>query len=190
MKAPLKTIILFLWEIAKVAVISLVIIIPVRYFLIQPFFVRGTSMEPNFQDGEYLIVNEFGYRFSPPKRGDVIVLRCPLDPSQYYIKRVVGLPGETVEIKNGSVFIYSELYPEGVKLDESKYLKDIKTPGDLKREIHENEYFVLGDNRTASSDSRNWGVLPSEFIVGKAWIRAFPFNEFSLFKTPQYGYLK
>lgn len=190
MKSTLKATALFFWEVAKVIIVSLAIIIPIRYFLIQPFFVKGASMEPNFKDGEYLIINEFVYRLHSPKRGDVVVLRYPSDPSQYYIKRIVGLPGETVEIKNGEVFVYSEYYPDGVKLDESKYLKGVDTPGDLKKVLKNEEYFVLGDNRSASSDSRNWGPLPDEFIIGRAWIRAFPFTEAAVFKTPQYGYLK
>lgn len=171
-------------------IVSLIIIVPIRYFLIQPFFVKGASMEPNFQDGEYLIINEIGYRLSPPRRGDVVVLRYPADPSQYYIKRIIGLPSETVQVKNGEIYVFSKMYPDGVKLDESTYLKGITTPGDSKMSLGNDEYFVLGDNRTASLDSRSWGILPGDFIVGKAWIRVLPINDFFLFKTLQYGYLK
>lgn len=191
MQGFFKGIIVFSWEVIKVVVISLAIVIPIRYFLIQPFFVKGVSMEPNFNDGEYLVINELNYRFGVPRRGDVVVLRYPADPNQYYIKRIIGLPGETIEIKNEGIFIYSDDYPQGAKLDESGYLKNgTNTDGNLKVELKKDEYFVLGDNRSSSSDSRTWGTLPAEFIVGKAFLRAFPFQDFSLFKTPHYGYLK
>lgn len=166
----------FVWEILKIVIISLAIIIPIRYFLIQPFYVRGASMEPNYLDGDYLIIDEISYRFSEPQRGDVIVFRYPLDHSQFFIKRIVGLPGEMVEIIDGKIFIYSEQTPdEKIILDESQYLSDVYTPGNLEITLAANEYFVLGDNRNASSDSRKWGGLDRDFITGRAWIRAWPF---------------
>ena len=167
----------FVWEILKIVIISLAIIIPIRYFLIQPFFVNGASMEPNYLDGDYLIIDEISYRFSLPDRGDVIVFRYPLEPSQFFIKRIIGLPGEIVEIENGKIFIYSEETPdEKIVLDESEYLRDAYTPGNLNITLEEDEYFVLGDNRKASSDSRKWGELEKKYITGRAWIRAWPFN--------------
>src|SRR3990167_6829816 len=93
----------FIWETTKVVVISLAIILPIRYYLVQPFFVKGASMEPNFEDGDYLLVDELSYRFSVPKRGDVVIFRYPQDPSQFFIKRIIGLPDETIEIKNNTV---------------------------------------------------------------------------------------
>lgn len=167
----------FIWEIAKIVIISLAIIIPIRYFLFQPFFVRGASMYPTFEDGEYLIINEIGYRLSDPDRGDVIVFKYPKDTSQYYIKRVIGLPGETVQIKEGSVVIFNKENPTGFSLDETEYLnEDIPSLGNLKMNLDENDYFVLGDNRQASSDSRRWGAVPRQYIIGEAWVRAWPFN--------------
>lgn len=167
----------FTWEILKIVIISLAIIIPIRYFLIQPFFVNGASMDPNFLDGDYLIIDEISYRFNDPERGDVIVFRYPLDTSQFFIKRIVGLPDEIIEIKDGKIFIYSEETPdEKVVLNESEYLEDSHTPGNLQITLSENEYFVLGDNRRASSDSRKWGGLNEKYITGRAWIRAWPFN--------------
>ncbi len=172
----------FAWETFKIVVISLAIIIPVRYFLIQPFFVRGASMEPNFDNGQYLVIDEISYRFSDPERGDVVVFKYPLDPSQFYIKRIVGLPGERVVIKNGKVFIYNLSYPQGMALDESGYLSfNISTSGNIKADLKEDEYFVLGDNRQASSDSRQWGVLTEDLIVGRVWIRAWPFDMAKVF---------
>lgn len=173
----MKKLLIFVWETVKIVVISLAIIIPVRYYLIQPFFVHGASMEPNFSNGQYLIIDEISYRFSDPQRGEVVVFRYPPNPSQYYIKRIVGLPGETVEIKDGRVVVYNKNILEGRILDESSYLpKDIITLGNIKIELKENEYFVLGDNRRASSDSRRWGELSKEYIIGQVWIRAWPFN--------------
>ncbi len=167
----------FTWEILKIVIIALAIIVPIRYFLIQPFFVNGASMDPNFLDGDYLIIDEISYRLNEPQRSDVIIFRYPLDPSQFFIKRVIGLPGETVKIEDGKVFIYSiETSDERIILDESAYLEDSYTPGNLEITLEEDEYFVLGDNRMASSDSRKWGELDEKYIIGRAWIRAWPFN--------------
>jgi signal peptidase I len=173
----MKKFLIFIWEIAKIVIISLAIIIPIRYYLIQPFFVRGASMEPNFDNGQYLVIDEISYRFEEPARGEVVVFKYPLDPSQYYIKRIIGLPGETVEIKDGQVFIYNQEFPQGMVLDESAYLPEGKiTRGELRVKLNQGEYFVLGDNRQASSDSRQWGALSREYIIGRVWLRAWPFD--------------
>ena len=176
----IKKALLGFWEILKVAIVSLAIILPVRYFLVQPFFVIGASMEPNFSSGDYLIIDELSYRFDNPKRGQVVVFKYPLNPKEYYIKRVVGLPGETVIVKDGKVTIKNSEYSEGFVLDESMYF-DRYTGKDTENSLKENEYFVLGDNRDVSSDSRTWGAVPKSLIVGRAWVRVFPFNEFQLF---------
>lgn len=181
-KTWILTTLSFIWELAKVIIISLAIIIPVRVFLVQPFFVRGASMEPNFRDGQYLIINEINYRFSAPLRGDVVVFRYPQDPSQYYIKRIIGLPKEKLEIKDSQIFIYNKESPAGILLDESEYIpRKGSTSGTLEISLGEDEYFVLGDNRVHSSDSRRWGPLPRKYIVGRAWIRAWPFNQAKIF---------
>ncbi len=178
----MKKIFAFIWEIVKIVVISLAIIIPIRYYLIQPFFVRGASMEPNFANAQYLLINEISYRFEEPIRGEVIVFKYPLDTSQYYIKRVIGLPGETVEIKESQVIIYNSDFPQGMILEESAYLPEKTiTWGNIKLELGEEEYFVLGDNRQASSDSRQWGLLPRQDIIGRVWLRAWPLNEMEVF---------
>ncbi|MFH1129155.1 MAG: signal peptidase I [Patescibacteria group bacterium] len=165
----------FVWEILKIVVISLAIIVPIRYFLIQPFFVKGASMEPNYLDGDYLIIDEISYRFETPKRGEVIIFRYPLDPTQFFIKRVIGLPGETVKVENGKVII-EEQSGNSFILDESKYLDGVNTAGNIETTLENNEYFVLGDNRNASSDSRRWGEVDKKLIIGRAWLRAWPFN--------------
>jgi len=179
----MKKVFIFIWEITKIVVISLAIIIPIRYYLVQPFFVRGASMNPTFNNGQYLVINEIGYRFEEPDRGEVIVFRYPIDPSQYYIKRIIGLPGEVIEIKDGYVSIYNQEFPEGKVLDESIYLPEGRiTVGQIHLKLDENEYFVLGDNRQASSDSRQWGKLPGDNIIGRVWLRAWPFNTAKYFK--------
>lgn len=180
----------FFWELVKVFLIAVVIIVPIRYFLVQPFFVRGASMEPNFEDGEYLVVDELSYRMRLPQRGEVIVFRYPIDPSQYFIKRIIGLPGETVRVSNGQVIIQNAVHPAGVILDESAYLgRNTRTGGEVTVTLGAKEYFVLGDNRAASSDSRVWGSLPRADMIGRAWIRAYPLDRLALFAYPQPGFL-
>lgn len=175
------------FETIRVVIVSLIIIFVVRSFVIQPFFVKGASMEPNFQDGDYLIVDEIGYRLEKPARGDVIIFKYPNDPSQYFIKRVIGLPGESVEIKDSKITIFNAEHPDGFVLDEEMYLPSTTvTSGDLFETMTGSEYFVLGDNRIASSDSRRWGKLDQKFIIGKAWVRAWPFNEFKVFEGYDY----
>ncbi len=171
----------FVWETAKIIIISLAIIIPIRYFIFQPFFVRGASMEPNFENGEYLIIDEISYRFHEPERGDVIIFRYPKDPSQYYIKRVIALPGEIIRIEDGNITIFSRDNPAGFVLEELYLSEENRfTPGNLEVNLDENDYFVLGDNRQASSDSRRWGAVPRHYVVGRAWVRAWPFNKFGI----------
>jgi len=176
----------FLWEIAKIVIIALIIVVPIRYFLFQPFFVKGQSMEPNFENGDYLLVDEISYRLGGIERGDVIVFKYPNDPSQRYIKRVIGLPGETVQIENGKIAIFSE--EEGIYLDESEYLSSaVFTPGSVPITLAEDEYFVLGDNRSSSADSRLWGPLAKEYIVGRVFLRAWPLNALAAISAPSYS---
>ncbi|NTW27378.1 MAG: signal peptidase I [Candidatus Moranbacteria bacterium] len=184
----------FLWEVVKVFFWALIIIVPIRVFLFQPFFVQGASMEPNFKDGDYLIINELGYKktvadfegfhlftvnsFKELSRGDVVVFRYPRDPKQFFIKRVIGLPGEQVKVEAGKVTIYNNQNPEGLLLDEHVYLPaGLITSGAVTVTMKSGEYFVLGDNRQFSHDSRAWGVLPEEDVVGKVLVRAWPFSQ-------------
>jgi len=181
----MKGVLIFIWEIAKIVIIALLIVVPIRYFIFQPFFVRGQSMEPNFENGDYLIVDEISYRFKDPQRGEAVVFKYPGNLSQRYIKRIIGLPGETIEIEDGKVIIFSE---EGSQiLDESDYLfPSVSTPGDIRITLAGDEYFVLGDNRVSSSDSRRWGPLPREDIVGRVFFRAWPFAAFAKIEVPIY----
>ncbi|MDO8668899.1 MAG: signal peptidase I [Candidatus Buchananbacteria bacterium] len=181
----------FIWEMAKITLISLVIVLPIRYFLIQPFYVKGASMEPNFHDHEYLIIDEISYRFNEPKRGDIIVFKYPKDPRQFFIKRVIGLPGETVKIDNGSIFI-TPVGGQSNVLKEDYLASGVETRlpvsgyGELK--LKDNEYYLMGDNRDQSQDSRTFGPVRSDFIIGRTWLRGWPFNKLTLFTTPQYGF--
>jgi len=185
----MKSFFLFLFEVVKITVITLAIILPVRYFLMQPFFVKGASMEPNFDDGQYLIIDELSYNFRQPERGEVVVFKYPLDPSQYYIKRIIALPGETAEVVDGRIKITNSEHPRGFILDESKYLAAvISTYGNIKQILGQDEYFVLGDNRSASYDSRGWGVLPRKNITGRVWLRAWPPKMAKVFAAPEYSY--
>lgn len=170
-----------LFDIVKIAIVALILALTVRYFLIQPFFVEGASMEPNFESGEYLLIDEVSYNFKSIDRGEVIVFHYPLDTSKYYIKRIIGLPGETVEVKNGRVIVYNGVNPDGVVLDENYLPKNLATNGQVKKKMGADEYFVLGDNRPVSSDSRIWGLLPKGDIVGRVWFRIWPFNRMVIF---------
>ncbi|MEK7138848.1 MAG: signal peptidase I [Patescibacteria group bacterium] len=179
-------VLIFIWETIKVIVISLAIILPIRYYLVQPFFVKGASMEPSFEDGDYLLVDEISYRFSEPIRGDVIVFRSPEDRSQFFIKRIIGLPDETVEVKNNKVIIYKPKDSDGWVLPESYLDPAQKTLGNMLLRLENGEYFVLGDNRLASSDSRRWGPVEKTLITGKAFLRAWPFNKFDKIQSVAY----
>ena len=180
-----KKYILIVWEFLKIILIAAVIVLPIRYFIFQPFIVKGESMMPNFQSGDYLIVDELSYLVSKPHRGDVVVLKYPLDMSQRFIKRIVALPGETVEIKNGKITITKD--SNTIVLNEKNYLPNLSgTDGDIRMTLDGDNYFVFGDNRDHSYDSRKWGILPKQDIVGKAALRLFPITSLSFIKTPSY----
>jgi len=180
----------FIFELIKIVVVSLVIIIPVRYFLVQPFYVKGASMEPNFYDHEYLIIDEISYRFKEPARGNIIVFRYPKNPQEYFIKRIIALPGEKIQIKDGQVYIYNSEYLNGLILEEPYLEKSAKTYS-LTEDIvslGKKEYFVLGDNRNSSKDSRSFGPVNRSFITGRVILRGWPLSRINLFKLPEYEY--
>lgn len=187
-----------LWEMVKVFLLAVVVIIPVRVFLFQPFFVQGSSMEPNFEDGQYLVVSEFGYKetdvnlaenlhftinsFKTIERQDVTVFRYPKNLKQFFIKRVIGLPGEAMEIKRGKVIIYNDERPNGFILDESAYLADNAFNQDISRvTLKDDEYFLMGDNRMFSYDSRSIGPIKKDKIIGRVLLRAWPVERFSVY---------
>ncbi len=183
-----KRAVYFIWDLVKVVCLSLAIIIPIRYFLIQPFYVKGQSMEPNFHDEEYLIIDEITYRFHVIERGDIIVFHYPKNPAEYFIKRVIGLPGEKVEVRDGYVFIYAPDSEKKYLLSESQYLGvDAKTTGDRTWTLGEDEYYVLGDNREHSMDSRIFGPVKKDLIVGKVWVRGWPIDRLKVFGGVDYS---
>ncbi|MEK7115911.1 MAG: signal peptidase I [Patescibacteria group bacterium] len=185
-KSPKQAALGFLFELIQVLAISLAIIIPVRYFLIQPFYVKGASMEPNFFDHEYLIIDELSYRFRTPARGDIVVLRYPNDRTQYFIKRLIGLPGETIEIAGGHVKIFNDAHPNGFLLDETGYLDQEFTATTRTVTLKGEEFFVLGDNRSASLDSRYFGPVTRNLVVGRVWLRGWPLDRWKAFEKPSY----
>jgi len=177
----LKEFVIFLLDSLKILLIALAIVVPIRMLLFQPFMVKGNSMEPNYHSGDYLIVDELSYRLRDPERGEVIVFKYPLNPSYRYIKRIIGLPNETIELKNGEIYV-SRAGGEPQKVDENLYING-KTREEWKTmldygplTLQSNEYFVLGDNRNFSSDSRRWGVLTAQNITGRILLRLSPFE--------------
>jgi signal peptidase I len=161
-------------EILTFIVLAIIIVVPIRLFVAQPFVVEGESMHPTFESGNYLIVDELTYHISDPKRGDVVIFRYPGDPSIFYIKRIIGLPGETVHIDHGQTTV-TKTDGTTVTLDESYVVSEDATYTQ-DTTLGTDQYFVMGDNRPRSSDSRIWGPLPKKNIVGRAYIRLLPPN--------------
>ena len=168
----------FVLDTIQTIVVALAIFVVVYLFLFQPNQVKGASMEPNFHDGEYILTDKVSYRFRNPKRGDVVVFKSPKNPEIDYIKRVIALPGERVRISGGFVFVNNEKLNErylpsttlvfpGAFLSEGK---EVKIPGD--------SYFLLGDNRNHSSDSREWGTIVKVDFIGRAFFRYWPAEKF------------
>ncbi len=167
------------WELVRFALIAIAIVIPIRIFIAQPFIVSGSSMVPTFENGQYLIVDELTYAFKAPERGDVVVFRYPNDTTKFFIKRIVGLPGETITLKTGEVTIINKDHPEGFKLEQPYIENHSSDSGSYT--MGEDEYFVMGDNRSGSYDSRAWGAVKKKLIVGRAFLRLLPFREISSF---------
>lgn len=209
---------LFIKEMSKTIILIFLFVTIIKFFVLDPFLVKGSSMEPNFQDNNYILVESLSYTLGSPKRGDVVVFQhpetqCndyvnkhkfknvldrvyfvsglpPANPCTNFIKRVIGLPGETVIIKDGTVTIKNKEHPSGFKLNES-YIPssaNFKLLGNQTKTVGKDEFFMLGDNRqpNASLDSREWGALPKDHIIGKAWLRVLPFNEFGISPQPKY----
>jgi signal peptidase I len=161
------------------ALLIVLVVIPLRVFVVSPFVVDGESMHPTFENLDYLIVDELVYRFSAPERGDVVVFRYPKNPSVFYIKRVIGLPGEKMTIQNGVVAVTR---PDGTALTlKEPYVVDEDATYSRSFTLNAGEYFVMGDNRPNSSDSRVWGPLPRKNIIGRVDARLLPASEIGLF---------
>ena len=177
----------FFWsvlEILETIIISVLAVFIIRTFLFQPFLVSGTSMEPNFSNGDYLLVDEISYRLREPQRGEVVVFEPPVG-GRYFIKRIIGLPNEKVKIQDGEIAIFDR---QGNKtaLQEDYLPANIKTFGDSEVVLGPNQYFVLGDNRNYSFDSRAWGFLSEEKIIGLAKLRIWPLTAAMAFGKPSY----
>jgi len=182
----LKRLWAFFLDILEVVVFAVAIFLFVYLLIVQPHKIKGTSMEPNFPSGEYLLTDKVSYRFREPKRGEIIVFMAPTSNSDEFIKRIIALPGETIMIENESIYINGQL------LNEPYLSYNINTlPGNFLQEndamtIPFNNYFVMGDNRPFSSDSRSWGYVPKENITGRAWFIYWPLGSIGLIKDISY----
>jgi len=172
------------WEIIEVVFIATVTVFIIRSFLVQPFVVSGASMEPTFSERDYLLIDEITYRFREPKRGEVIVFRYPLDKRVFFIKRIIGMPGEEVISQQGKIKILKD--GEEISIQEDYIPPSSRFPDSFKVELNENQFFVLGDNRLESFDSKNWGAIPRENIIGIARVRVFPFGKIDYIEAPVY----
>jgi len=179
---------IFLLEFVKIAVLAGVTIVLVRHFLFKPFYVKGASMEPTFYEHEYLLIDELSYRFRVPERGEVIVFKYPDHPTECFIKRIIALPSERIKISEGKIIIYNDEYPEGMGINEEYLPGDILTIGEKITTLGDNEYFVMGDNRPNSYDSRRFGSIHYSDIIGRTWFRGWPFSRVEIFHRPDFNF--
>lgn len=166
--------------------ITVVLAVLLRFFVLQPFIVDGESMEPNFHNGEYIMIDKLSYRFREPARGEVVVFHPPTNPSENYIKRIIGLPGETVRIDNGNVIVNGNVVNEQYLGSNEHATENFNLVSALT--LQADEYFVMGDNRPHSSDSREWGALERKAIEGRTWFVMFPINELHSVAKPSYDF--
>ena len=176
----------FVLELLQVVVFAISIFLFVYLLILQPHKIKGASMEPNFHDGEYLLTDKVSYRLGKPKRGDVVVFRAPPNYKDEFIKRVIGLPGEEVKVQE------EKMYVNGRELEEAYLPKDTKivagryTPEGQTITVPQDSYFVLGDNRDHSLDSRNIGPVERQYITGRAWFVYWPVSEVGTVQAPVY----
>jgi len=169
----------FIRETLETIALTLIIFVVIRAG-VQNFRIEGYSMEPNFHDGQYLLISKVDYILHPPERGDVVVFMSPQDLSRDFIKRVIGLPGETIEIREGRVFINNKDLVQNYTVNPGSYNFGPVTVGP-------DQLFVLGDNRNNSSDSHSWGNLPRSDMIGKAWISYWPPQQWAIIQTPSFA---
>lgn len=182
----IKEVLNFVWDVGKTLFFVILVAFVIRFYLIQPFYVEGQSMEPNFVNGEYLLIDELSYHFRQPERGDIIVFRPPINTYQNYIKRIIAKPGEEIifnNIEQGGFSIKKDERSGSKKLNEDYLSVDTITRGEKNIKLDERNYFVMGDNRSASSDSRVFGPVFRKNITGKVWffIKLEPWKKISLF---------
>ena len=170
-----KTKVQSFWELVRFVFMALIIVIPIRVLIAEPFIVSGNSMVPTFANGDYLIIEKISYKLDTPKRDDVAIFRYPNDTTKFFIKRIIGLPNEIVDIKGNDITITKGDTKESFKIDQPF----VKNPAnnDTHLELKNDEYFVMGDNRSASSDSRYWGAVKKNLLTGKAFVRLLPINK-------------
>ena len=168
---PVKTKAQSFWELVRFVALVLIIVLPIRWFVFSSYVVSGSSMIPTFQNGNYLIIDKISYKLNNPKRDDVVVFRYPNDTTKFYIKRIIGLPGETINVKSreNKITIVNQEHPDGFQLDQP-FVKNIGGI-DAHLTLKNDEYFVMGDNRSGSSDSRYWGAVKRNLLTGRALLR-------------------
>jgi len=184
----LKRLGLFFLDILEVIVFAVAIFLFIYLLVVQPHKIKGASMEPNFPNGQYLLTDKIKYRLDEPQRGDVVVFKAPTNSGEEFIKRIIALPGETVSLKEGYVFIDGKLLKENyldssVKTNPGIFLNDNE-----EKVIPDNHYFVMGDNRQFSSDSRSWGFISKDDITGRAWFIYWPLSETGIVDSVSYNY--
>ena len=181
----LRSLWLFFLDFLETIVVSLAIFALVYIFLFQPHQVDGHSMEPNFHNGEYILTDKVSYRLHAPKRGDVIVFHSPQDERVDFIKRVIGLPGDQVMVKDGYTYLNNVKLLEPYINDPGKVLPEAFLSEGTPVTVPDGEYFVMGDNRLHSSDSREWGFVTRQEIVGRAFFRYWPIPDIGLVPTAE-----
>lgn len=188
-RARLRLLGLSLLDALKIGLVALAIVLPVRLFLVCPFYVKGASMEPTFHDREYLLIDEISYRFQQPQRGEVIVFRYPQDPKEFFIKRIIGLPGETLRFTSGDIYLQDKSNNSWTKINESYLPTSDQTFAleDKEVTLSDEEYYVLGDNRGHSRDSRYFGPLHRRYFIGRVMLRGLPLKKAQFFKAPTYN---
>lgn len=183
-----KTFFLFVFDLIKLVALAFIIVWPIHRFVFQPFYVSGPSMEPNFYNNDYLIIEKVTYYFRDPSRGEVIIFQSPVNPKDHLIKRVIGLPNEKLVIERGQILVYNRQFSQGLALTEKYLAVGTATPGQITIELKEDEYYVLGDNRNMSLDSRSFGPIKEKDITGRAWFRGLPIKNLGLIKAPIFAY--
>lgn len=179
----------FILDLIKLVIIALIIVWPIHRFVLQPFYVIGPSMEPSFYNKEYLIIGRISYYIDKPERGEVVVFHSTSQQKDYLIKRVIALPNERIKITKGKIYIYNDSFPQGILFNESQYLlPGSATPGEIDIKLADDSYYVLGDNRNASLDSRSFGPVKRGYIIGKVWFRGWPLNAVGIIKIPKFAY--
>ena len=178
----------YIFDFVKLVVLALVFVWLIHRFVFQPFVVFGPSMEPNFHDGDYLIIERVSYYLHNPERGDAVILAAPQEQNGFLIKRVIGLPNERIVIKRGHVYIFNQDHPQGIRLSEDYLPSGLTTPGQIDYSLKDDEYFLLGDNRSISLDSRSFGPVSREDIVGRPLWRPLPLKALGPIKKLNYGF--